>query len=143
MAFQKVNSLYWLLFWKSIKTSAKKVFRKILWIKNGFPDSSIRNESTCNVIDPWFNSWVKKFPWSRDRLPTPVFLGFPGDSKGKESACNAGDLGLIPGWGRFLWRRAWQLDPVFLPINPHGQICLGGYSPWGQKESDTTERLTL
>ena len=59
----------------------------------GFPDSSARNESTCNVADPWFDSWVKKFPWSRDRLPTPVFLGFPGDSEGKESACNAGDLG--------------------------------------------------
>ena len=37
---------------------------------------------------------------SRDRLPTPVFLGFPGSSAGKESACNAGDPGLIPGLGR-------------------------------------------
>ena len=39
-----------------------------------------------------------RFPWRRDRLPTPVFLGFPGDSDCKESACNVGDLGLIPGW---------------------------------------------
>ena len=23
-----------------------------------------------------FNSWVRKIPWRRDRLPTPVFLGF-------------------------------------------------------------------
>ena len=52
----------------------------------GFPGSSAGKESTCNVADPWFDSWVKKFPWSRDRLPTPVFLGFPGDSEGKESA---------------------------------------------------------
>ena len=35
------------------------------------------------------------FPWGRDRLPTPVFLGFPAGSDGKESACNMGDLGLI------------------------------------------------
>ena len=49
---------------------------------------------------PWFNSWVEKIPWRRDRLPTPVFLGFPGGSAGKESACNAGDLGSIPGLGR-------------------------------------------
>ena len=27
--------------------------------------------------------------------------------------------------------------------NPHGQRSLAGYSPWGRKESDTTERLTL
>ena len=26
------------------------------------------------------DSWVGKFPWRRDRLPTPVFLGFPGGS---------------------------------------------------------------
>ena len=25
--------------------------------------------------------------------------------------------------------------------NPHGQRSLVGYSPWGHKESDTTERL--
>ena len=29
---------------------------------------------------PRFNSWVRKIPWRRDRLPTPVFLGFPGSS---------------------------------------------------------------
>ena len=38
-----------------------------------------------------FNSWVRKIPWRRDRLPTPVFLGSPCGSAGKESACNAGD----------------------------------------------------
>ena len=42
-------------------------------------------------------SWDRKFPWRRARLPTPVFLGFPGDADSKESACNARDLGLIPG----------------------------------------------
>ena len=48
----------------------------------------------------WLNSWVRKIPWRRDRLPTPVFLGFPCGSAGEESTCNAGDLGLIPGLGR-------------------------------------------
>jgi len=43
-----------------------------------------------------FHSWVRKFPWRRDRILTSVFLGFPGGSDGKESACNVGDLGLIP-----------------------------------------------
>jgi len=39
------------------------------------------------------------------------------------------------------WRRAWQPIPVFLPGKSHGQKSLGGYSPWIQKESDTTEQL--
>ena len=35
----------------------------------------------------------------------------------------------------------WQPIPVFLPGESHGQRSLVGYSPWGRKESDTTERL--
>ena len=49
---------------------------------------------------PWFNSWVRKTHWRKDRLPTLVFLGFPCGSTGKESSCNAGNLGSIPGLGR-------------------------------------------
>ena len=30
---------------------------------------------------------------------------------------------------------------MFLPGKSHGQRSLVGYSPWGRKESDTTERL--
>ena len=33
--------------------------------------------------------------------------------------------------------------PVLLPGKSHGQRSLVGYSPWGRKESDTTERLHL
>ena len=32
---------------------------------------------------------------------------------------------------------------VFLPREPHGQKSLAGYSPWGCKELDTTEQLSL
>ena len=37
------------------------------------------------------------------------------------------------------WRRAWQRTPVILPGQSHGNRILEGYSPWGSKESDTTE----
>ena len=47
---------------------------------------------------PWFNSWVGKTSWRRDRLTIPVFMGFPGSLDGKEFTCNAVDLGLILGW---------------------------------------------
>ena len=68
--------------------------------------------------------------------------GFPGGSDGGESACNVGDQGSIPGWGRSPWRREWQPIPVFLPGEFHEERSVAGYSPWGCKESDTTERLT-
>ena len=38
--------------------------------------------------------------------------------------------------------RTWQPIPVFLPGESHGQRSLVGYSPWGCKESDTTEQLS-
>ena len=52
------------------------------------------------VQETQLDSWVRKIHWTRNRLPTPVFLGFPGGSAGKESACSVGDLGSIPGLGR-------------------------------------------
>ena len=54
------------------------------------------------MLETQFNSWVRKFPWRRDRLPTPVFLDFPGDSTGKESSCNVRDWGLTPVLGKSL-----------------------------------------
>ena len=44
------------------------------------------------------------------------------------------------GWEDPLEER-WQPTPVFLPGISHGQRSLVGYSPWGRKESDTTEQL--
>ena len=64
------------------------------------------------------------------------YKGFPGDSDGKESTCNVGE------WvGKILWKRDRLPTPVFYLENPHGQKSLVGYSPWGHKKSDMTERL--
>ena len=38
-------------------------------------------------------------------------------------------------------KRKWQPTLVFLPRESHGQRSLVGYSPWGCKKSDMTERL--
>ena len=43
--------------------------------------------------------------------------------------------------GKVPWRRKWQSTPALLPGKSHGRRSLIGYSPWGRKESDTTERL--
>ena len=75
-------------------------------------------------------------------LLTKCFQGFPGDSDRKESACHAGDLGLIPGLERS--PEEGNANPLQYSCldNPHGQRSLVGYSSWGCKESDTTERLS-
>ena len=87
-----------------------------------------------------FDSWSGRFPWRRDRLPTPVSLGFPGGSDSKESACNAGKLGLIPGLERSPGEgNGWLPTPIYWPGEFHGQKSLAGYSPWGRKELDKTE----
>ena len=39
------------------------------------------------------------------------------------------------------WRRKWQPTPVFLPGKSHEWRNLVGYSPWGRKGLDMTERL--
>ena len=66
---------------------------------------------------------------------------FPGSSDGKASAYKCGRPGFNPLVGKIPWRRKWQSTPVFLPGKSHGLRILVGYSLWGRKESDTTERL--
>ena len=55
----------------------------------------------------------------------------------------AGDGGFSPWVGKIPWRREWLPTSLFLPEEPHGQRSLAGYSPFGHKELDTAERLTL
>ena len=71
-----------------------------------------------------------------------IYGGFPSGSDGKESTCRlCGRPGFDP-WDRKIpWRGEWQPLPVFLPGESHGQKNLAGYSPWGRKQSDTTEQL--
>ena len=166
-----------------------------------------------------FNPWVRKIPWRREWLHTPVFL--PGEfhgkrslasysprshrarqdwatfffffspprkssSKGKQSGLNSLLFGHDIGrprvdlwashnhtklttdalraqtgetrvswssqtckWGclshnsRQFWKRKWQPTAVLLPGKSHGQKNLAGYNPWGSKESDKTEGLSL
>ena len=42
---------------------------------------------------------------------------------------------------KLFFEKEWQPTPVLLPGESHGGRSLVGYSPWGRKESDTTERL--
>ena len=70
-----------------------------------------------------------------------MILGFPGGSDGKESACNAGDLGSIPGLGRCPGEGHGNLLKYSCLKNSMDRGAWEGYSPWGHKELDTTQRL--
>ena len=64
----------------------------------------------------------------------------------KESACQfrrRRSPEFDPQVGKISWRSVWQPTPVFLPGESHGQRSLAGYSPWGHRESDTTQRLSM
>ena len=72
-------------------------------------------------------------------LKQGVFAVVPVVKNPPADAGDTGDVGPIPGWGRFPWRGKWQPTPVLLPGESHRQRSLANYSPWGCKESDTTE----
>ena len=38
--------------------------------------------------------------------------------------------------------KGWTPVPVFLPGEFHGQSSLAGYSPWGNRESDTEQHIS-
>ena len=84
-----------------------------------------------------------------------VHLGFPCDSAGRESACNVGDLALIPG---LRYPGEGKGYPLQFSGLENSMDCIVQFSsvaqwwptlwdptesPWGRKESDTTERLSL
>ena len=69
-------------------------------------------------------------------------MGYPGGSDGKESACNVRDLGSMPGSGKYPGEGHGNPLQFSCLEHLHGQRSLVGYSPWGLKESDTTEQLS-
>ena len=66
-------------------------------------------------------------------------MGFPGGSKVKNPPANAGSISR--------WRRSPGVEMAthssILAGKFHGQRSLVGYSPWGRKESDTTNQRSM
>ena len=80
--------------------------------------------------------WVQNCCKYIDCLPSRSV--FPGGSAGKKSSCNAADLGSIPGLGKSPGEgKGCPLQYSDLE-KFHGLYC-----PWGHKDSDTIERLSL
>ena len=102
--------------------------------------------SLLSFIDPAFGIISKNLSAcsmsSRFSLILYAYLvHFPGGSDGKSTCLQCGRPGFDPCIGKIPWRRKRQPTPVLLPEKSHGRRSLVGYSPWGHKESDTTEQL--
>ena len=70
-------------------------------------------------------------------------MGFPGGSVVQNLLVNPGAMGLILGSERFPGGGHGNPIQYSCLENPRGQRHLEGYSPWGRKESDTTEQLSV
>ena len=71
-------------------------------------------------------------------------MSFPSGSDGKVSVYNTGDLGLIPELGQSLGEgNGYPLQYSCLENSMDRETWWATYSPWGRKESDRTEWLTI
>ena len=118
--------------WKDSPCSGARKFshfQKIYCLGNLF--------QTCSCI-----SGLKSFCYLIYLTLTKITSGLPLWLRQYRIHLQCRRLEFNPWVGKTHWRRKWQPTPVFLPGESHGQRSLVGYSPWGHKESDTTECLT-
>ena len=106
-------------------------FDEWLWLGIWAPSKFKLRKTLWDQSRPCVDFWLQLLDSSN------FALGFPGGSVGKESTCQCRYCAWV---GKILWRRKWQPTPVFLPGESYGQRSLLGDSPWGRKESDTTEQ---
>ena len=101
-----------------------------------FPGGSDSKESTCNAGDlVQFLGWED--PLEKDRLPTPI-LGLLWWLSWQRIFLQCGRPGFDSWVGKIPWRRGRLPSPIFWPGEFHGL-----YSPWGHKELDRTQQLSL
>ena len=121
------------------------------------PSAIVRTwkQPKCPLTDEWIKMWyvyiihyylaiIKEWNiaiCSNTNEPRDYY-GLLGWIRVKRIWLQCGRPGFNPWVGKIPWRWEWLPNPVFLPREFHGERSLGGYSPWGHKESDT-EWLTL
>ena len=103
----------------------------------GFPDSSVGKESAGSAGDPGLIPGLGR--------STGEGIGYPLQYSWASLVAQLvrnppamWETWVDPWVGKIAWRKERLPTPVFWPGEFHGL-----YSPWGCKESDTTERLSL
>ena len=80
-----------------------------VYSESGFTGGSNHERIHLQYRRPRFNPWVRKIPWRKEWLPTPVFM--PGESHGQRSL-----VGYSSCMGSQRVRHNWQSDFHFLFI---------------------------
>ena len=111
-------------------------FGQVLQLHGGFPDSSVGKGSACNAVDPGSIpglgrspgegiGYLLQYSWASLVVQLVICL-----------QCWRPGFNL---WvGKIPWRKERLPTPVFWPAEFHGL-----YRPWGHKESDRTDQLSL
>ena len=105
----------------------------------GFPDSSVGKESACNAGDPGLIPGSGSSAGEGTGYPLQYSWASLMAHLGKNLPAMQKTWVRSLGWEDPLEKgTATQPTPVFWPGEFHGL-----YSPWGRKESDTSEQLSL
>ena len=105
----------------------------------GFTDSSVGKESTCNAGDPGSILGSGRSAGEEIQYPLQCSWASLVALLVKNPPAMLEDLGLLPGLGRSPRRKERLPTAVFWLGEFHGLYC--HVSPWGRKESDTTEQF--
>ena len=108
-----------------------QLFHDIVEVHDQAPSKS--PSSNCHHVEGQFST----HEFEDTNIQSTVTMSFGSD--GKASAYNAGDPGSIPGLGRSLEEGNGNPLQYSCLENPMDGGAWQGYSPWGRKESDTTE----
>ena len=112
-------------------------FLNDLTLFSSIPDSSVGKESAARENTPvWFLGWEDLL--EKGYATHSSILGLPLRLRWKRIHLQCGRPGFNPWVGNIPWRREKLLTPVFWPGEVHGL-----YNPWGCKELDMTEWLSL
>ena len=106
--------------------------------RDGIRNSAPNDNRTCVVRSPLLLLYTESPAYTIDTMDAGLWVSL---------LLPPGYLGLpvtqmeFPQPPFLCQRRQWQPTPVLLPGNSHGRRSLVGCSPWGLRESDTTEWL--
>ena len=107
----------------------------------GFSGGSDSKESACNAGDPGSVARLGRSPGEGNSYPLQYSWASLVAQLVKNLPVVQKDCVQSLAWKDTLLQGIFLPTPVFWPGEFHGQRSLAGYSPWGPKELDTTERF--